>query len=461
MPNSLFALVDCNNFYASCERVFNPALEGKPIIVLSSNDGCIIARSNEAKAFGIPMGKPFYQYKELCQQHRIVVFSSNFELYGDMSDRVMQTLQHFCADMEIYSIDEAFLNLNGFTELDATKYMQDLRAKVKQWTGIPVSIGIAQTKVLAKMANHVAKKQMKTGVCSLIDQSLTESILNEFKVGELWGVGYRTAAKYRDLGITTAKQLRDADIKFIRKYFGVVGERIVYELRGISCFSLEEVSEPRKNILSSQSFGRKLTDIDEISEALANYAVRACEKLRDQNSKVSSIYVFLKTSMSEEKNSSFGTTHTFEVPTHDIRLIIANAKRCLQHIYQPGLSYRKTGILLYDLIEEDGEQQDLFTYVDHEKTNQFMDLFDRINNKMGKHTIFFAAQGTNRTWRARLDKRSPRYTTCWDELARVSCRQLRMVARDGALTKENRRSKQFLDNNGLIIKSVHQESDKI
>ena len=419
MPKSLFALVDCNNFYASCERVFNPALEGKPIFVLSSNDGCIIARSNEAKAFGIPMGKPFYQYKELCQQHRVVVFSSNFELYGDMSDRVMQTLHHFCDDMEIYSIDEAFLNLAGFTEPDANKYMQDLRAKVKQWTGIPVSIGIGQTKVLAKMANHVAKKQMKTGVCNLIDQTLTESILNEFKVGDLWGVGYRSAAKYRDLGINTAKQVRDADIKFIRKYFGVMGERLVYELRGISCFTLDDAPEPRKNILSSQSFGRKLSDINEISEALANFAVRAWEKLRDQNSKVSSIYVFLQTSVQDEKYQTPSTTHTFAVPTHDIRLIVASAKRCLQHIFQPGISYRKTGILLYDLIEEDGEQQDLFTAVDHEKTDKFMDLFDSINNKMGKRVIFLAAQGTDRTWRPRLDKRSPRYTTCWEELARV------------------------------------------
>ena len=418
---SIFALVDCNNFFASCERVFNPALEKRPVVVLSNNDGCVIARSNEAKALGIPMGKPYYQCRDICEGNGVHVFSSNYYLYGDMSDRVMSTLNYFCPDMEVYSIDEAFLQLDSFAHVDIAAYMQHVRAKVKQWTGIPVSIGIGPTKVLAKAANHIAKKNKDQGVFNLTDPDLQDMVLANFKVGDIWGVGYQSNIKLNDLGIKTAKQLRDSDPKFIRKYFSVMGERLLQELRGVSCLSLDAFSEPSKNIRSSRSFGHYLTSYDDIAEALAHYTARACEKMREQGSKAQGIHVFLRTNRFNENADYFnkGINYSFTTPTNDTRVIITQAKQGLKQLFQPGLKYKKTGIILLDLIEDTVEQGDLFLTPHHEKSDQLMTIMDNINQLFGPQALFIAAQGTDRTWQGKSTQRTPRYSTHWDEIATV------------------------------------------
>lgn len=417
----IFALVDCNNFFASCERVFNPALEKKPIVILSNNDGCVISRSNEAKALGIPMGKPYYQCRDICRKNGIHVFSSNYYLYGDMSDRVMSTLNHFCPDMEVYSIDEAFLQLDGFAHIDIYAYMQHVRNKIKQWTGIPVSIGIGPTKVLAKMANHIAKKNKDYGVFNLLDPDLQNAVLANFKVEDIWGVGYQSSIKLNDIGIKTARQFRDSDPKFIRKYFSVMGERLLQELRGISCLSLDAFSEPSKNIRSSRSFGHYLSSFDEIAEALAHYAARACEKMREQSSKTQGIHVFLRTNRFNVDKQYFskGINFSFATPTNDSRLIITHAKQCLKKIFQPGLEYKKTGIILLDLVDAAVEQGDLFSTTSSIKTEQLMAVLDRINQTYGQQGLFIAAQGTERTWQGKSNLRTPRYSTHWEELATV------------------------------------------
>ncbi len=419
----IFALVDCNNFYASCERVFNPSLEGKPIVVLSNNDGCIIARSNEAKKLGIPMGGAFYSQKDVCRKHGVHVFSSNYQLYGDMSQRVMDTLRHFVPDMEVYSIDEAFLCMDGFSSRDLSDYALEIRSAVKQWTGVPVSIGIAPTKTLAKVANHIAKKRTTSGVYSLLTLDEQNAALANLDVEEIWGISSRWGAQLKQRGIHTAQQLREANPKLIRKNFSVVGERIVEELRGNSCIPLEMHVAARKNILSSKSFGKLVSDLPSIDEALANYAARACLKLRKQKSRAQGIYVFVRTNpfRAQEPQYRNGMSIGFSVPTSDTRAIVKAASQCLHRIYRPGFRYHKTGIMLLDLIPESHEQQNLFLNVDHSHSDKLMVTLDRINERMGKNTVFLASQGIKRGWQMRCDNRSPRYTTNWDELAFARC----------------------------------------
>jgi DNA polymerase V len=416
----IFALVDCNNFYASCERVFNPALQQRPVVVLSNNDGCIVARSNEAKALGIPMGAPYHQNKELIQKNGVVVFSSNYQFYGDMSHRVMDSLRMFVPDMEVYSIDEAFLRLDGFAEHDLFDMAVDIRTKVHQWTGIPTSFGIAPTKTLAKIANHVAKKRTREGVFDMRDPAIQSEIMRDLPVEELWGISHRWGKKLRAIGIHTALQLRDADAKFIRKHFSVVGERIVHELRGFSCLDMEEIA-PKKNIMSSKSFGKMVAELEPMEEALANYAARACEKLRRQKSKAQGIYVFVKTNRFRQYDPQYrnGATIGFDHPTSDTAFIINTGKQLLNLIYKKGYRYHKCGIMLLDLVPEDYSQDHLFVKQDSSRADQLMEVLDRINHSMGPGTVFHAAQGIKRDWRMRCDNRSPRYTTKWEELASV------------------------------------------
>ena len=415
----VFALVDCNNFYASCERVFNPALEGKPIVVLSNNDGCIIARSNEAKRLGIPMGGSFYAQRDLCQKHAVQVFSSNYQLYGDMSQRVMDTLRAFVPDTEMYSIDEAFLCLDGFSGRDLVAYAMEIREKVKMWTGIPVSIGIAPTKTLAKVANHIAKKQTVTGVHSLLSPQEQDAALMGLDVEEIWGISSRWGAQLKERGIETAGQLRDENPKKIRQHFTVVGERIVYELRGFSCLPLEMRVSDRKNILSSKSFGKPVADLASLEEALFHYAARACVKLRLQQSRAQGIHVFVSTNpfRANEPQYRNGASFGFETPTGDTRLVIKAARHCLHAIYRSGYRYHKAGIMLLDVIPQSQEQQHLFVSSTPARSDRLMRVMDRINERMGKDTLFLAAQGIQRGWQMRCDSRSPRYTTQWKKLA--------------------------------------------
>lgn len=416
----IFALVDCNNFYASCERVFNPALQKRPVVVLSNNDGCIIARSNEAKALGIPMGAPYYQNKELMKKNGVVVFSSNYQFYGDMSLRVMDSLRLFVPDMEVYSIDEAFLRLDSFAHHDLFDMAVTIRTKLHQWTGIPTSLGIAPTKTLAKIANRYAKKNTQTGVFDMRDPQLQSHIMSNLPVEELWGISHRWGKKLRALGIQTALQLRDSDPKFIRKNFSLVGERIVHELRGLSCLDLEEV-RPKKNIMSSKSFGKPITEQQQIEEALANYTARACEKLRGQHSKAQGISVFIKTNRFKQSEPQYYNAATlgFEHPTSDTAYILQAGKKLLNILYRKGYRYKKCGIMLLDIVPDHYHQDHLFVAQDTAKADHLMKVLDLVNQSMGPGTVFHAAQGIKRDWQMRNDNRSPRYTTKWNELARV------------------------------------------
>jgi DNA polymerase V len=417
----VFALVDCNNFYASCERVFDPSLKNRPIAVLSNNDGCIVARSNEVKALDIPMGVPFFESKAVIKKHNVAVFSSNYQLYGDMSQRVMDSLRLFAPDMEVYSIDEAFLRLDHLQPRNLTDYCQTLRAKVMQWTGIPVSIGIGPSKVLAKVANRVAKKQTEDGVFDIRSRKVQDEILKTLDVKNLWGIAGRWADRLGRMGIEKASELRDASPTIIRKHLSVVGERLVRELRGHSCIDLEDI-QPRKNIMSSKSFGNLLTQKEPMEEALANYAARACEKLRKQNSRAQAVHVFVQTNGFRETDKQYSNSIAcaLTVPTSDTRIIIEAAKFCLSRIFKQGYRYKKTGIMLLDLIPDSLEQKHLFVDCDHRPGDHLMDLVDRINQDHGSDTLFFGAQGVNREWKMRCGSRSPRYTTQWDELLKVS-----------------------------------------
>lgn len=416
---SCFALVDCNNFYVSCERVFDPTLEKKPVIVLSNNDGCIISRSNEAKALGIPMGAPLFQYRTLCQQHQVKIFSSNYALYADMSQRVMSTLQLFCPDMEIYSIDEAFLKLNNFTYFNLTRYTQNIQEKIKQWVGIPVSIGLGPTKTLAKIANYQAKKT--SALYDLRDLASIPLLLNGIPVNEIWGIGRRLTEQLNQRGIQTAEQLRCTHPKQIRKEFSVVVERIVMELNGISCLDLEIV-QPKKQIMSSRSFGKPVTHLEELSAAMSTYTARAALKLRKQHSKAQSIYIFIQTNRHNKKEPHYSQSKIclLEEATSDTRRLIVTARVGLKQLYRPGLSYKKAGIILMDIIPRTHKQHDFFCDpLSETKSNVLMETLDTINKKLGANTLFLAAQGIKPSWQMLSGQRSPRYTTQWDEIVNV------------------------------------------
>ena len=416
----IFALVDCNNFYASCERVFDPRLKERAIVILSNNDGCIVARSNEAKSLGIPMGVPVFKQKAVIKKHNVAVFSSNYQLYGDMSKRVMDSLGLFTPDMEVYSIDEAFLRLDYLEPRNLHEYCKTIREKVLQWTGIPVSIGIGPTKVLAKIANHVAKKQTDVGVFDIRCQQKQDEILKSLNVDKLWGIARGWSERLNSIGIYKASELRDASPPIIRKHLSVVGERILRELKGQSCIDLEAI-QPKKNIMSSKSFGKPLTKKQSIEEALSNYAARACEKLRKQNSRAQAVHVFIKTNGFRESDRQYNNaiTHTLTTPTSDTRIIIEAAKFCLRMIYKHGYHYKKTGIMLLDLLPVSLEQQQLFVDFDHRPRDHLMKIVDQVNKEQGPDTLFFGAQGVTREWKMRCGLRSPRYTTQWDELLMV------------------------------------------
>lgn len=415
LDKTLFALVDCNNFYASCERVFNPKLEGKPIIVLSNNDGCIIARSNEAKKIGIPMAAPFFKWEKTCATHHVSVFSSNYELYGDMSRRIMKLLAEDCKKMEIYSIDEAFLRF----QLDAEHTFERaiaLKKKIKMCTGIPVSVGIAQTKTLAKLANYLAKNSNSTGAYYL--NASDNDILRDIPVIKIWGIGNQLANKLHDLRIYTVQDLKTADLNLLRKLFGVTMEKTIRELCGTSCISLES-PHIRKQIITSRSFGNPITAINDLEEAVSHYTAIACSKLRQQNSNASGIGVFLNTNQFRKQDAQYENSIYFPFPTpsNDTAYIIRIAKQCIRQLYQAGYKYQKAGVYLLNLIPDSIQQIDLFT-VSPQKID-LMKTIDTINHLHGKNTVFYCAEGIQRSWQLKSTKRSPRYTTNWKELLQV------------------------------------------
>lgn len=426
---SIFALVDCNNFYASCERVFAPKLKDKPIVILSNNDGCVIARSNEAKALGIPMGAPYFKYKKICMDNKIAVFSSNYQLYGDMSGRVMTSLKELAPELEIYSVDEAFLKLDDLSNNDLNTYALSIKRKIGQWTGVPVSIGIGPTKTLAKLANLMAKKS-NSGVFDLRDEAICQEVLNNLKVGEVWGVGKNIATRLNGLGIITAADLKSQDSKYIRKIFGVVGERIVLELRGIVCFSLNTNPPPKQTIITSRSFSKPVTALVELEEAISDYAARACEKMRSQQSRAQGINVFIQTNPHQDQEAFYQNSLNFffDEAIDDTRLVIKAAKELVSSLYREGLRYKKVGITLLDLSNDQlPSQTNLFSaagnkainVVDAKRQKTLMKVMDDLNEKMGRGTILLAAQGIEQEWSMKRGLKSSNYTTNWDDLPRV------------------------------------------
>lgn len=414
----IFALVDCNNFYASCERLFRPELENKPIVVLSNNDGCVIARSNEVKALGIKMGDPYFKLKDLIAKHHIHVFSSNYALYGDLSHRVMAILQQMEPKVEVYSIDEAFISLPYTPGKLHTEYAQYLKQKVKQHVGIPVAIGIGPTKTLAKVANRIAKKNAyHNGVFDITDHERLDELLGSFDVEDVWGIGRQSTQKLRMRGIRTAKDLRDADNAWLRERLTVTGLRTAMELRGISCLPLEMVQPDKKSIISSRSFGRSVETLSDMKEAVATYISTAAEKLRAQGSVAGAIQVFITTNPFNPKHPQYAQSMmaTLSRPSADTPHMVKAALQCLECIFKPGYQYKKAGVMLTEILPAHHQQMNLFNSFVTENP-ELMQAFDRINQKWGRQTIQVATAGLTKTWKMVQSLKSPAYTTSWAEL---------------------------------------------
>ena len=421
---SVFALIDCNNFYVSCERVFKPELEGKPVIVLSNNDGCAVARSNEAKALGIKMGEPFFKLKQIIETMDVYVFSSNYALYGDMSNRVMQILDMFTPAMEIYSIDEAFLDFSDFAFTDLKSYACNIRKKIKKDTGIPVSIGMATSKTLAKLANKIAKSSLKTGgVLDLTSIKFQDKALEITPVDDVWGIGGRYAAYLKLKGIKTALDFKYADINVIQKKMGINGIRLQKELCGESCYPLaEDIHTRRKSISSSRSFKASVTDFEALSQAISLYISRGAVKLRKQNSFAETMTVYVMTSRFRPESFYYNSkTAVFPTASNNTSELIKQGKKILKQIFQKNKHYTKAGIVFSNLVQADHVQQDLFNTKDTARTQKLMETVDNINSQMGRGCVRSAALGSSNKqyWKTMSNYRSSAYTTRWDQLLTV------------------------------------------
>ena len=423
----LFGLVDVNNFYVSCERAFNPRLANVPVVVLSNNDGCAVARSNEVKALGVKMGAPWFQMKELARQHGIVALSSNYTLYGDMSNRVVSILREFSPDIEVYSIDESFLRVETVDHLHggATSMGQAMRHRIRQWTSLPVCAGFGESKTLAKFANHLAKKNpVFDGVCDLtaLTDAQRQQWMAKIEVGEVWGVGRRIAARLQTMGIRSVLDLATADLKLVRRQFGVVLERTVTELQGTSCLELDDLADPKQQIMASRSFGEMIYDLAELGEAVAWHIDRAAEKLRDQGSVAGAVYVFIQTNRFRQADPQYnpGVVVPLADVSDDTRALTTAAMKGLKHIYRPGYSYKKCGVMLMELTDKQQRQETLFDdAVARAKSAKLMVAMDAVNSVWGRGTLRTGAAGMSKSWAMRSENRSPRYTTSWDELPRA------------------------------------------
>lgn len=428
MNTKVLALIDGNNFYVSCERVFHAALQDQAVIVLSNNDGCVVARSNEAKKLGIKMGQPVFQCREIIKKHHIQVFSSNYSLYADMSRRVMHVLAQFSSALEVYSIDEAFLDITAHQSDDLMEYGRLLRARVLQFTGIPVSIGIASTKVLCKIATETVKKDpASAGVLNLCELSAKEvdRYLQAIAIEDVWGIGPKYALFLSNYGITTARDLKYSDERWVRRHLTVVGERIVLELRGISCMPLECEPKPKQSIICSKTFGREVRRLVELQEAVATYTARAAEKLRSQQTLASTLTVFVQTDRFKQEVPYYANSYTLALPspTAFTPELIAHALVGLKAIYREGYGYRKAGVSVTKIVPEDHVQPDLFgefSLHEHYQQARVMFIVDTLNRVYGRDTLFFAVQGINRSWKMRQSHLSGRFTTQWSEILTIT-----------------------------------------
>ncbi|HET8864794.1 MAG TPA: Y-family DNA polymerase [Gracilimonas sp.] len=429
-----YAMIDCNNFYASCERVFNPKLEGKPIVILSNNDGCVIARSEEAKDLGVPMGAPEFKYRKFFKQNSVVVRSSNYPLYGDMSRRVMETLRHLTHDIEVYSIDEAFAELSTNTYSDLKEYGKMIKETVYQWTGLPVSVGIAPSKTLAKIANETAKRNLTyNGVLNLCDNPGTDHILKKMPLQKVWGVGHALTVRLNRFEIKTAYDLKQKidNKRWVRKHLNVTGLRTVLELNGLPCLKLSEALESRKGILTSRMFGKPLFDPKEIEEAVSTYISRGAEKLRAQGSVATNLQVMLIGDKFKDPKSKYkyGAYTSFKVPTAHTPTLIHAGKHLTRSVHLPNTKYKKAAIILTGLVPHSEIQMDLFDpELYTQQQFQLMACIDQINIKHGRNTAAFAATGLHRkneeeaSWKMNQNFLSKRYTTEWEDILVVKAK---------------------------------------
>ena len=420
--NRSFALVDCNNFYASCERIFNPKLIGRAIVVLSNNDGCIITRSAEAKALGIKMGEPYFKAKKIIQKNKVKVFSSNYALYGDISQRVMEILSSFSPEIEIYSIDEAFLGFNGFKNYELNTYCKYMREKVKKWVGIPVSIGLSETKTLAKIANHLAKKNPNyAGVCILKDKKTIDKALREIEINNVWGIGRRLSIFLKKYNVRTAKDFIFLDRQWIKKNMGIVGEKIYFELQGISCLDLELLPSNKKSCCVSRSFNKPIEKLNDLEESISNYGARVAEKIRKEKLVAQSMSIFVLTNHFNKREKQYSNSIKLQLPfpTNDSIKIIKRALEGIRQIYRSGYRYKKTGIILHEL-NQASEMKGLLD-IDREQSDSMMKTIDQINYRYGCSAIKLASEGIKKGWLMRGEKISPCYTTRFDELMEVRC----------------------------------------
>lgn len=416
----MFGLMDCNNFYASCERAFNPSLNGKPVVVLSNNDGCVIARSNEAKALGIRMGIPAYQIQELVKENKVAVFSSNYTLYGDMSGRVMSLLSELVPSIEVYSIDEAFADLNGIQDLHSLG--EEITRKVTHGTGIPVSLGIAPTKTLAKVANKFAKKYPAYHRLCIIDtEEKRVKALKLFEIGDVWGIGRRQASKLEKQGVRTAFDFTQLHASWVRKHLTVVGERTWKELRGVSCIELETAPPAKKQICTSRSFGKMIDDLGTLSEAVATHASACALKLRQQHSYATSLMVFIHTNNFREDLPQYwkNIVVRLPVPTNDTLEIVHHALTGLKNIFMEGYRYKKAGVIITEITRT--AQLGIFDTIDRDKRERLMQAVDKINGSYHHH-VKLAVQGSGSEWKLKQEQLSKRYTTHINEIITINCK---------------------------------------
>ena len=414
----MIALVDCNNFYVSCERVFNPKLNKKPVVVLSNNDGCVIARSNEAKKIGIKMGEPVFKIKYIIEKYNVYVFSTNLTLYGDMSKRVIDILSQHVKRMEVYSIDEAFLDFSDFPEEERAFHIREI---IMQYTGIPVSIGIAKTKTLAKVANSIAKRNNNSGVYLMLDESIILQSLRQFPVDNLWGVGRRYAKKLKEIGIYNAYQFSKAETSLIQKQLSINAVKTQKELKGEICYPLELTSRRKKSICTSRSFSEDIKKLRVLKESVSSYASTCSMKLRKEKSCCSVISVFLNTNPFKYNSKQYNPYKTFklDVPTNDSLEIIKFALKGLNQIYHDDYSYKKAGVIVGGIVSENEIQLSLFNNLDRKKRVKINAVLDDINTKIGSDKIRFAVQGKGRGWRLKQEKLSPCYTTKFSDILEV------------------------------------------
>ncbi|MBP6456853.1 MAG: Y-family DNA polymerase [Chitinophagaceae bacterium] len=418
----MFALIDCNNFYASCERVFRPDLNGKPIVVLSNNDGCVIARSNEAKAVGIPMGAPSFEYEKIFLQHGVQVFSANFALYGDMSNRVMDILSHYSPDIEIYSIDEAFLKLSGFDFFNLQNYGEEMRLKVIKWTGIPVSIGIAPTKALAKVANRIAKKysERTKGVYIIDNEEKRIKALKWLKVEDVWGIGRQHSKRLNKIGVSNAYDFTELDDSLVRKQMGIVGLRLKQDLKGIPTLDLEE-TQLKKSIATTRSFEKNYTQYQQLEERIITFASSCAEKLRQQKSCCNSLMVFIHTNGHRKDLPQYSRNMVLKLPfpTNSSIELSKFATQALKHIFRTGYAYKKAGVIVQDFTADSCLQKTLFENRD-ERHIPLMQAVDKLNMLFGQQKIRLASQDAKRVWKMKQQKLSPRYTTNLNDIITIN-----------------------------------------